>query len=80
MEKKILKTVHDQDLEKLLDKLGILDAIRKEEKKCKFCESVITLDNIHAIFPESGDIKIVCDNPKCIRKLSIFLSKNKLSS
>lgn len=80
MEKKILKAVYDQDLEKLLNDLGISDTIKNGEKKCKFCESVITLDNIHAIFPESGDIKIVCDNPKCIRRLSIFLSKNKLSS
>ena len=80
MEKKILKAVHDQDLEKLLNGLGISDTIKNGEKKCKFCESVIALDNIHAIFPESGDIKIVCDSPICIKRLSVFLNKNKLSS
>jgi len=80
MEKKILKAVHDQDLEKLLSDLGILDVVRSGKRKCKFCENIITLDNIHAIFPESEDIKIVCNSPNCIKKLSIFLNKNKLSS
>lgn len=71
--KEILKAVHDYDLEQLLQNLDLLEKIRNNQLKCKFCKNVVTLENLHSIFPQSGNIQMVCDNPDCIRQLFDFL-------
>ncbi len=77
-EKKSLNVVYDKDLETLLKNIGIFDDICEKKKKCKFCKTEITIENLHSLFPESDDIKIVCDNPTCIKKLSEYLNDKKL--
>ncbi len=77
--KKNIMAVHDQDLEKILEGLGILDKFKHGELKCNFCKSRITFDNLHSFFPQSGDIKLVCDSSTCFRKLSNFLREGKVS-
>ena len=67
--KEKLQAVHDQDLEKLLEGLGILGKFKHGELKCKFCHHAITFNNLHSLFPQSGDIKFVCDSPNCVREL-----------
>jgi len=79
VEKKRLKAVHDFDLEKLLKTLRIFDDIQNKKKKCKFCKGIITPRKIYAIFPESCDIKIVCDEKDCIKALSRYLNQGNLS-
>jgi hypothetical protein len=71
--------VHDQDLEKVLEGLGILHKFKRGELKCKFCDRIITLENLHSIFPQSGDIKLVCDSYRCIRELSKLLREGEVS-
>jgi aspartate carbamoyltransferase regulatory subunit len=73
MEKETLKTLHETDLEEYLQRIGILDEVKREAVKCKFCGTIITLDNIHVLFPESGQVKFVCDNPKCIKEFNNYL-------
>ena len=65
MERKKIKAVHDFDLLKLLGTLNISKDVKKKNKKCKFCRGIVTIKNIYALFPESGDIKIVCDKKVC---------------
>jgi len=65
-----LKAVHDDDLTSFLASLGELDAVQRGERRCKFSNDVITLQNLHAIFPESGSIKYVCDKPACVVALA----------
>jgi len=77
--KKNILAVHDQDLEKILEGLGILDKFKRGELKCNFCKSRITFDNLHSFFPQSGDIKLVCDSSNCFRKLSKLLREGKVS-
>ena len=72
-----LNAVHDNDLEALLLKLNLLDKIKKGELKCKFTKEVITLDNLHSIFPEEGKIKLVSNSPEAIKLLSIYINENK---
>jgi hypothetical protein len=73
LKKEKLKVVHDDDLEILLRKLNLLETIKNGEKKCKFCKDAITIDNLYSLFPQSGDIKIVCNKVECIKELSGFL-------
>jgi hypothetical protein len=56
--KKAIKAVHDDDLVVFVKGLGIyLDCINNK-LSCDFCEDVITVENLHAIFPDSGAIKV----------------------
>ncbi len=75
MDKKEIKAVHDDDLETLLSNLNILNDVKSGKKKCRFCGCVIDLDNLEAIFPDSGDIKFVCSNPECLKQFYLFLEK-----
>lgn len=73
-----LNAVHDDDLIALLKKLNLIDKIEKGEMKCKFTKEIITLGNLHSIFPEEGIIKVVCDSPEAIKSLSEFINEKKL--
>jgi hypothetical protein len=74
--KKEIKAVHNNDLIELLKNLGLYTKLEQGLLKCKFTETVITLDNIHSIFPEAGSIKLVCNKPEAIRALSNYLYEN----
>lgn len=69
-----LNAVHDNDLEPLLKKLNLYNSVMEGRVKCKFTEIIITLDNLHSIFPESGTIKLVCNSPEAIRMLSEYIN------
>ncbi|MDC0571059.1 hypothetical protein OAO52_04060 [Flavobacteriaceae bacterium] len=70
-----LNAVHDNDLITLLKSLNLLEKIKKGKVKCKFTKEVITLDNLHSIFPEEGTIKVVCDTPDAIKFLSEYINE-----
>ena len=70
-----LKVVHDDELMDLLEKLHIKQDIENKKIKCKFCKGVITFDNLHSLFSESGEIKIVCESPRCIKQLLSYYSE-----
>ena len=70
-----LNAVHDDDLIALLKSLNLLEKIKKGEVKCKFTKEIITLDNLHSIFPEEGSIKVVCDTPEAIKSLSEYINE-----
>lgn len=69
MTRSVLKAVYDPDLEELMGRLGLLGAFRAGKLKCAFSGEIITWDNLHAFFPEGGDVKAVCDRPQCVRCL-----------
>lgn len=64
-----IRAVHDDDLEELLEGLGILGRFRAGRLSCKFCHDTVAFANLHSIFPQSGSIKVVCDRPDCLRQL-----------
>lgn len=73
MEKEILKTLYETDLEEYLQRIDVLEDIKKGVVRCKFCDGTITFDNIHALFPESCQVKFVCDKPECIKEFNDYL-------
>ena len=65
----VLEAVHDDDLEKLLESLGMLDAFNNGTLACSFCHEIITKRNLSSIFPSEDAIAFCCDNPSCIALL-----------
>ncbi len=72
-----LKTVLDDELTDFLDSIGVLSDIVAGRLKCKFCGEVVTLENFHAIFPDSGNISVVCSNLACSKALSEYIYEQK---
>lgn len=73
-----LNAVYDENLEELLSKLNLLDKIKDGQIRCKFTKEIITLENLHSIFPEENTIKIVCDSPEAIKLLSQYINEKNL--
>jgi len=66
MDKVKLYAIHDEKLPTALESLGLARKYERGELKCKFCGLVITDDNFYGYFPQSGDIKFVCEAPDCV--------------
>ena len=67
MSKKV-QAIYDDDMEDFLKSIGEYYKVLAGKLKCKYCEDVITLENISKIFPESGSVKFVCSKSECIIK------------
>lgn len=52
-----IKAVFDDDLEMLLNELGVLSKFKHGKMKCFFCSIAINNNNLHSIFPDSGAVK-----------------------
>ena len=63
-----MKAVYDDDLQAYLTALGIQTSSGRLGI-CKFCSQPVTLDNLAAIFPLSGSLKLACDHAPCLRGL-----------
>jgi hypothetical protein len=75
--KNTLKAVHDDDLVAYLSSLGV-DTSGSAIGTCKFCRDEVTLDNLAAIFPESGALKLVCDRRECLLALQGHVLEGKV--
>lgn len=67
-EKSKIKMVQDEDLVPYLISLGVYQDILDRKIHCRFCGSVITLENLQALFPYEEKIYFVCSNVKCINE------------
>ena len=67
--------VHDNDIERVLVKIKKLDDIKEGRIKCKFTGVIITVENLHALFYESGDIKFVSNSVESIKEFSRYLNR-----
>lgn len=74
-EKKEINTVHERDLDNLLQRLGIKDKFDANKFKCKFCKDIITNDNIYSVLPESGGINFICNKPPCVIEMTEYLTE-----
>ncbi len=75
MPEKALRAVHDDDLPAYLESLGLLSDIKAGRLRCKFCDDPVTLVNLHALFPDSGAVRLACSKPDCIKQLMGYLSE-----
>lgn len=80
MEKENLKTIHEKDFKAYLKKIKVLDLVENGKAKCKFCDEIITLKNIYSLFPESGQVRFVCEKSACIRQFSLHIREKRYGS
>jgi len=66
--------IYEEDLKKVLDKLGILQDIIEGKVKCFICDKEIDLNNFGGITKIKGNLKVICDDPLCI-ETAIEMSK-----
>ena len=69
MERDRLKAVHDDDLAGFLQGIGLYARFARGKLNCGFCRDVITYDNLYAVYPDSGNVKLSCDKPHCVNDL-----------
>jgi len=46
--------------------------LESKEYKCYICGEIVTRENIGMVFPSYKPIRIVCNKPECIEKISIY--------
>lgn len=78
MNRYTLNAVHDDELLLLIEKLGLKEKLNQGKLKCKFTGTTITFDNLYSIFPESGDIKLVCDDQNAIKQFTEYVNDHKI--
>ena len=64
-----VSAVHDDDLYEYVEKLGVRRRLERGEMTCFECHDPLSLENISAIFPDSGAIKGVCNKLDCLSAL-----------
>jgi hypothetical protein len=69
--------VHDDDLPAVLEALGLARAFEKGELRCKFCGDVMTWDNLHSLFPDSGEVRLACSKAACASALLRYLDEQR---
>lgn len=72
-----IKAVYEDKFQLFLQNIGVYDRVVSGTEKCKFCGQPVTMDNIASVFPESGTIKFVCDNPECICKMNNYFNEKR---
>lgn len=72
-----IKAVSRGELNTFLGGLGVLSSMNDGKANCKFCNQPITEDNLHAVFPESGAVKLVCDGIVCQEELVLYLGEKR---
>jgi hypothetical protein len=72
-----LRAVHDDDLEQVLKALGLFEDVKTGRTRCAVCRESVDLDNLHAVFSDSGDVKVTCNKPDCIKLLLSRLERRR---
>lgn len=66
-----LKAVYDEDLERVLDRVGILEDVRAGRSRCAACSKPVDLENLGTLFSRDGEIQVSCDSPICIHRIAV---------
>jgi hypothetical protein len=61
-----LKAVHDDEIQGLLESLGLLEVVKSGHAICPHCGDVVTVENLNCIVPRGDEILLVCSKPDCI--------------
>lgn len=65
-----VSAIHDDDLSRFLESLGLLEKLRAGQLTCHFCKTAVSESNLHAVFPFQRTIRIACDKPECTKALA----------
>ena len=65
-----LKALYADDLSHFLLNLQILEDFDSGKCKCRYCDAVITKENLYAIIPVDDHIEFSCKSPLCMIKMN----------
>ena len=66
-----IKAVYSSDIDAFLARLGALEQFNQGKIVCKYCEQVITRNNLYAIIPTPDKtVDMCCNKPDCVLSLS----------
>lgn len=63
-----ISAVHDRDITEFLESLNLLKEFKEGHIHCKFCGTIITLENLQCIYPKEDEIIFCCDKIKCFEQ------------
>ena len=63
---KKIKSIHDEDLFRILDESGQTELIKSGIYQCPVCEKKIILEKIGGWHIVDGQIKYICDDDLCL--------------
>lgn len=69
MPRKEMEALHKNDLNALLESLGMLEEFAGGHVQCKFCQAPLNGSNAGAILTISGHLSFVCNETNCLLKL-----------
>jgi hypothetical protein len=72
-----LRAVHDDDLEQVLKALGLFEDVKAGRTRCALCREPVTLDTLHAVYPDSGELKVACEKAECVKLLLSRLERRR---
>ncbi len=61
-----MKVVDESDFVAFLKELGIYEALEGGGARCSVCGTTLAVDDVDAVYPLDGEVKLLCGNPKCI--------------
>jgi len=64
-----IKMIFDSELATLLKSINEYNNIIDKKIKCFYCNNLVTMENLQVILPIKGDIKFICSNINCLKKL-----------
>ena len=66
-----IKAVYSSDIDAFLARLDALEQFNQGKFVCKYCEQVITRNNLDAIIPTPNKtVDMCCNKPDCVLSLS----------
>ena len=75
-----ITAVSTDNIEGILQKLGIYDEVMNKKIKCFICGKTLTINNIGGILMVDNKPVLVCDKPSCIAKAALLSKKYSLTS
>lgn len=60
-------SIHDYNLQTVLDDLGILDKVISGEILCSVCGTPLTLDTIECLYMQGTELKLCCQKIECCK-------------
>jgi hypothetical protein len=74
----VVPAIIDDELPKVLTKLGLYNDVVNGKAKCYICERALTLNSIGAIIMVNDKLALICDKPSCIAKATQIIRRQKL--
>lgn len=65
---KKIHAVSDNDLDGLIENLGLVESLEKELLFCSYCGKKLSRENIGCIYPLENEIRLCCDTLSCLEK------------